>query len=58
MAEKWNIVIRQILLRGNFLAGDAAQVKTDYETALLIAETQIRNSRASEYPFTASRTQS
>jgi hypothetical protein len=51
MAEKWNIVVRQILLRGNFLAGDAAQVKTDYETAL-IADAQIRKS-ASEYPFTA-----
>lgn len=45
----WSTVIRQVLLRGNFIAGDKTAVKTTYETALL-TDTQITKGGA-EYPF-------
>lgn len=51
MAVKWNSVIRQILLRGNFIAGDIAAVKATYEDTLF-DDTHLTNNGA-QYPFSA-----
>lgn len=48
---KWSIVIRQILLRGNFLAGSADAVRDAYTDAPL-GDTELTKNRA-EYPFAA-----
>jgi hypothetical protein len=51
MAQTWNVVIRQILLRGNFFAGDQAALAAAYNTALF-TDALITDSGA-EYPFKA-----
>ena len=51
MARTWSKVLRQILLRGNFFAGDAAATRIAYLTAPLNDSILTRN--AAEYPFEA-----
>jgi hypothetical protein len=51
MATLWNVVIRQILLQGDFFAGNAAAVKALYDITTF-TDTQITKSGA-EFPFKA-----
>lgn len=51
MAQRWNTVLRQILLRGNFFAGTDSLVLAAYNTAL--QNNASMNNNKAEYPFEA-----